>query len=96
MTCGALSWHDHHDRRVADFRTAAKALQEDLTYQLRDRRLDDRDNQRLLNKIVVAALGELALRPPETLRRLGQAIVNFTGERSNLSHSEGMSSADES
>jgi transposase len=44
-------WHDHRAGTVADFRTQAKALQEELTYQLRDRRLHDPDNQRLLNEL---------------------------------------------
>jgi hypothetical protein len=36
---------------VTDFVTEAKALQEELTYQLRDRPLKDPDNQRLLNEL---------------------------------------------
>jgi transposase len=44
-------WHDDRDGPVTDFRTEAKAVQEDLTYQLRDRRLQDPDNQRLLNEL---------------------------------------------
>jgi len=44
-------WHDHRDGTVTDFATEAKALQEALTYQLRDRRLQDPDNQRLLNEL---------------------------------------------
>jgi hypothetical protein len=44
-------WHDHRDGTGPDFATEAKALQEAMTYQLRDRRLHDRDNQRLLNEL---------------------------------------------
>jgi transposase len=44
-------WHGHRAGTVADFRTAAKAVQEELTYQLRDRRLHDPDNHRLLNEL---------------------------------------------
>jgi hypothetical protein len=44
-------WHDSHDGAVTDFATEAKALREELTYQLRDRPLKDPDNQRLLNEL---------------------------------------------
>jgi transposase len=44
-------WHAYHDGTATDFVTEAKALQEELTYQLRDRRLKDADNQRLLNEL---------------------------------------------
>jgi transposase len=44
-------WHDYHDGTVTDFATAAKALREEFTYQLRDRPLKDPDNQRLLNEL---------------------------------------------
>jgi transposase len=44
-------WHAYHDGTVTNFVTAAKALQEELTYQLRNRRLKDRDHQRLLNEL---------------------------------------------
>jgi transposase len=44
-------WHAYHDGTATDFVTEAKALQEELTYQLRDRRLCDADNQRLLNEL---------------------------------------------
>lgn len=44
-------WHAYREGSVPDFPTEAKALQEELTYQLRDRRLRDRDNQRLLNEL---------------------------------------------
>jgi hypothetical protein len=44
-------WHDDHDSTATDFATEAKAVREELTYQLRDRPLKDRDNQRLLNEL---------------------------------------------
>jgi transposase len=44
-------WHACRQGTVPDFPTEAKALQEELTYQLRDRRLKDLDNQRLLNEL---------------------------------------------
>jgi transposase len=44
-------WHRHRDTPVADFKVEAEALQAALTSQLRDRRLKDRDNQRLLNEL---------------------------------------------
>jgi transposase len=44
-------WHAYHDGSATDFVTDAKALQEELTYQLRDRPLQDADNQRLLNEL---------------------------------------------
>jgi hypothetical protein len=44
-------WHAYHDGTATDFVTEAKALQEELTYQLRDRHLQNRDNQRLLNEL---------------------------------------------
>ncbi len=44
-------WHDSRDGTVTDFTTEAKALQEAITYHLRDRRLQDPDNQRLLNEL---------------------------------------------
>jgi hypothetical protein len=44
-------WHDDHDGTVTDFATEAKALREELTYQLRDRPLKDPDNRRLLNEL---------------------------------------------
>jgi hypothetical protein len=44
-------WHAYRESSVPDFPTEAKALQEELTYQLRDRRLRDPDNQRLLNEL---------------------------------------------
>jgi hypothetical protein len=43
-------WHRHRDSPVADFKVEAAVLQTELTYQRRDRRLNDRDNQRLLNE----------------------------------------------
>jgi transposase len=44
-------WHRHRDSPVADFTGEAEALQTELTYQLRNRRLKDRDHQRLLNAL---------------------------------------------
>jgi hypothetical protein len=44
-------WHRHRARPVADFKVEAEALQAELTYHLRDRRLNDRDHQRLLNAL---------------------------------------------
>ncbi len=44
-------WHAYREGTVPDVPTEAKALQEALTYQLRDRRLRDPDNQRLLNEL---------------------------------------------
>jgi transposase len=44
-------WHAYRRGTVPDFPTEAKALQEELTYQLRNRYLRDADNQRLLNEL---------------------------------------------
>jgi transposase len=44
-------WHRHRDTPVADFTVEAEVLQAELTYQRRDRRLKDRDHQRLLNEL---------------------------------------------
>jgi transposase len=44
-------WHRHRQDPGADFKVEAEALQAELTYQLRDRRLKDRDHQRLLNEL---------------------------------------------
>jgi hypothetical protein len=44
-------WHAHRDGPVADFTVEAEALQAELTSQRRDRRLKDRDHQRLLNAL---------------------------------------------
>jgi transposase len=44
-------WQQHREAPVADFKVEAAVLQAELTYQLRDRRLKDRDNQRLLNEL---------------------------------------------
>lgn len=44
-------WHRHRDGPVVDFKVEAEVLQAELTYQLRDRRLKDQDNQRLLNEL---------------------------------------------
>lgn len=44
-------WHEYRDDQLTDFKSEAEALQAELTFQLRDRRLRDRDNQRLLNEL---------------------------------------------
>lgn len=44
-------WHEHRAGHVTDFKVEAEALQQAMTYQLRDRRLRDPDNQRLLNEL---------------------------------------------
>jgi transposase len=44
-------WHAHRDCQVPDFKVEADALEAEITYQLRDRRLKDPDNQRLLNEL---------------------------------------------
>jgi hypothetical protein len=44
-------WHRHREEPVADFKVEGEARQAELTYQLRDRRLNDRDHQRLLNEL---------------------------------------------
>lgn len=44
-------WHAHHDGSATDFVTDAKALREELTYQLRDRPLKAPDHQRRLNEL---------------------------------------------
>jgi transposase len=44
-------WHAHRDGQVLDFKADAEALQTELTSRLRDRRLKDPDNQRLLNEL---------------------------------------------
>jgi len=44
-------WHAYHDGTAPDFVTETKALQEELTSQLRNRRLQNRHNQRLLNDL---------------------------------------------
>jgi hypothetical protein len=44
-------WHAQRDGPVPDFKVEAEALQVELTYQLRHRRLKDPDNQRLLNEL---------------------------------------------
>jgi transposase len=43
-------WQAYHDGTAIACVTAAQALQEELTYQRRDRRLQDRANQRRLNE----------------------------------------------
>jgi hypothetical protein len=44
-------WHEHRDGQATDCKVEAEALQAEITYQLRDRRLKDPDNQRLLNEL---------------------------------------------
>jgi transposase len=44
-------WHAYRDGQVTDFKADAEGLQAELTYRLRDRRLKDADNQRLLNEL---------------------------------------------
>jgi hypothetical protein len=44
-------WHASRQGTVPDVLTAAKALQEELSYQLRDRRRREPDNQRLRNEL---------------------------------------------
>lgn len=44
-------WHADHEGTVADFATEAKALQDELTDQLRDLPLKDPGHQRLLNAL---------------------------------------------
>jgi hypothetical protein len=44
-------WHAQRNAPVADFKVEAEARQAELTYQLRDRRLNDRDHQRLLDEL---------------------------------------------
>jgi transposase len=44
-------WRAHRDAQAMNFKAEAEALQAELTYQLRDRRLQDLDNERLLNEL---------------------------------------------
>jgi hypothetical protein len=44
-------WHAHRDGDAPEFKADAEALHAELTYHLRDRRLQDPDNQRLLNEL---------------------------------------------
>jgi transposase len=44
-------WHEYRDGHVTEYKAEAEALQAALTDQLRDRRLKDPDNQRLLNEL---------------------------------------------
>ena len=44
-------WHQHRVTPVADFKVEAEALQAELTYPRRDRRLKDPDHQRRLNEL---------------------------------------------
>jgi transposase len=46
-----MLWHRQRECPVTDFKVEADALQAELTYQLRARRLKDPDNQRLLNEL---------------------------------------------
>jgi transposase len=44
-------WHEHRAGQMTDFKVEAEALHAAITYHLRDRRLKDADNQRLLNEL---------------------------------------------
>jgi transposase len=44
-------WHAYRDGHRTDYKADAEALQAEITYHLRDRRLKDVDNQRLLNEL---------------------------------------------
>jgi transposase len=44
-------WHAYRDGQRPDFKADAEAMQGEITYHLRDRRLKDPDNQRLLNEL---------------------------------------------
>jgi transposase len=44
-------WHTYHDGHWTDYKADAEALQAAMTDHLRDRRLKDADNQRLLNEL---------------------------------------------
>lgn len=44
-------WHAHRVGQMTVFKAEAEALHAAITYQLRDRRLKDADNQRLLNEL---------------------------------------------
>jgi hypothetical protein len=44
-------WHEHRDDQVPDLKADAEALQAEVTYQLRDRCLNDADHQRRLNEL---------------------------------------------
>jgi transposase len=44
-------WHEYRDGHVTEFKAPAEALQTEIAYHLRDRRLKDADNQRLLNEL---------------------------------------------
>ncbi len=48
---GLAIWHDYHDNRRHRWRQRANEVRSQLKYHLRDRRLRDRDNQRLLNEL---------------------------------------------
>jgi transposase len=45
------SWHAYRDGHRTDYKADAEALQADITFHLRNRRLKDADNQRLLNEL---------------------------------------------
>jgi hypothetical protein len=44
-------WHAYREGMAPNFLTEAKAVQEEMTYQLRDRRLKDANHQRLLDAL---------------------------------------------
>jgi transposase len=44
-------WHDHHEQTAVNFRAEARRLEGKLTHHLRNRILQDDDNQKLLNGI---------------------------------------------
>lgn len=44
-------WHEYHDGHMTALKTQAEALQTESPEQLRDRRRNDADNQRLLNEL---------------------------------------------
>jgi transposase len=44
-------WHAYRDGHRKDYKAEAEALQEEITYHLRNRTLKDPDNQRLLNEL---------------------------------------------
>jgi len=84
-------WHAYHEGVAPDFVTAAKAVQEALTYQLRPRRLQDRDNHRLRNELgwhhdrgnLVRFLAEPAVDPTNNRaeRALRPAVIARKGSQ---------------
>jgi transposase len=78
-------WHRHQEGSLADFKVETEALQAELTYQLRDRRLKDPDNQRLLTELgwhhdrgnVLRFLGEPRIEPTNNRaeRALRPAVI---------------------